>query len=334
MAITLNRRETRAHAAKEQAAAKRPQPRMEDFLAVDPMEVELGVGLLRLADVKRGGDLLERIGRVRQTIAGEIGILLPKVRIRDNMRLEHHQYRIKIADTAAAEGMIDAGSLGEAASQIASHLAETARQNAAELLTRDAAKHLIDELRRTSPVVVDELIPGVMKLSEVQQVLQSLLREEVPIRQLGPILEALGDEASHTRDPILLAEHVRQRLARTLCARYRDKDNHLRVITLDPALEDEIRSGSDYTEQGLQIRLSPEFIDHLCHALEAEVAALVAHQGPPVVLVSPFVRLAVKQITSAYLPQLTVLGYNEITRDTKIESVAMIPSPQLLIPNP
>ena len=327
MAVTLTRRENRAHAAKEQAAARRPQPRVEDYLTVDPMEVELGVGLLRLADAKRGGDLLERIGRVRQSIAAEIGIILPKVRIRDNMRLEHHQYRIKIADTTAAEGTIAAGAVGDAAAEIASHLTKTVRENAAELLTRDAAKHLIDELRQTLPVVVDELIPGVMRLSEVQQVLQALLREEVPVRQLGPILEALGDEASRTRDPILLAEHVRQRLARTLCARYRDKDNRLHVVTLDPTLEDEIRSGCDYNEQGLLIRLSPEFVEEVCRSMEAEVAALAANQRPPVALVSPLIRMAFKQLTAAHLPQLAVLGYNEITRDTKIESVAMIPNP-------
>ena len=208
---------------------KPPEQRVEDYLAVDPMEVEIGVGLIRLADPRRGGDLLERIQRVRQNVAADLGIILPKVRIRDNMRLEQNQYRIKIADVPVAEGMVypgkflamDSGAttgkvtgmatkdpafgtpavwiepgvrdqaemfgytVVEPGSVIATHLTETVRRHADEILTRDATKHLVDELKRTAPAVVDELIPGVMKLAEVQQILQMLLRERVPIRQLA-----------------------------------------------------------------------------------------------------------------------------------------------------
>ena len=191
------------------------------------MELELGVGLIRFADARRGGDLLERMQRMRQNLAAEMGIILPKVRVRDNMRLEPSQYRIKIADMVVAQGTIDR-TASEPGGAIAAHLNETVRQHADELLTRDAVKHLIDELRQTSPAAVDELIPGMMKLGEVQQVLQLLLREGVPIRQLGPILETLGDHAPRTRDPIMLTELVRQRLARTICTRYRDEDLRLR----------------------------------------------------------------------------------------------------------
>ena len=262
LALSMTRRGAAAQAAseaKKQAEAAKPaETRVEDYLSVDPMEVEIGVGLIRLADPHRGGDLLERIQRVRQNVAGEIGIILPKVRIRDNMRLDQNQYRIKIADMPVAEGLVHAakflamdaaatreapGTLGpgrgrvpgiatrepafgtpavwiepaerdqaekhgytvvEPGGVIATHLTETIRRHADEILTRDSTKHLIDELKRTSPVVVDELIPGVMKLSEVQQILQMLLREGVPIRQLGPILETLGDYAPRTKEPILL----------------------------------------------------------------------------------------------------------------------------------
>ncbi len=194
------------------------------------MEVEIGVGLIRLADPNRGGDLLERIHRIRQNVAGEIGIILPKVRIRDNFRLDQQQYRIKIADMPVADGHVEPGMLlamdsgmttGKVAGHrhartrpsaprrsgstprvreqaemygytvvepgavIATHLTETIRKHADEILTRDATKHLLDELKKTSPAVVEELIPGLMKLAEVQQILQMLLREQVPIRQLG-----------------------------------------------------------------------------------------------------------------------------------------------------
>jgi flagellar biosynthesis protein FlhA len=332
------------------------------------MEVEIGVGLIRLADPKRGGDLLERIQRVRQNVAADVGILLPKVRIRDNMRLDQNHYRIKIADMPVAEGnvypgmylamdsglttgkvggiptkdpafgtsaqWIEAGdreraemhgyTVVEPGSVIATHLTETVRRHGDEILTRDATKHLLDELKQTSPAVVDELIPGVMKLAEVQQILQMLLREQVPIRNLGPILETLGDYAPRMKDAILLTEYVRHRLARTICTRYRDAENTIHVVTLDPALEDRIRAGFEHNEHGLFVRMSPQAIEVTCRLIAAEVEKLVRANHPPIVLVSPQIRAALKQITAGHLPQLVVLSYNEITRDTRIESTAMV----------
>ncbi|MHB8902949.1 MAG: flagellar biosynthesis protein FlhA, partial [Thermoguttaceae bacterium] len=243
MAVNLSRKSARTQAkdeAKKKADdTKKPEDRIEDYLAVDPMEVEIGVGLIKLADPKRGGDLLERIHRIRQNVAADIGIILPKVRIRDSFQLDQQQYRIKIAGMPVAldtvyPGMflaIDSGmttgkvsgfetkdpafgtpalwiepsvrekaemlgyTVVEPGAVIATHLTETVRKHADELLTRDAAKHLLDELKATSPAVVEELIPGQMKLAEVQQILQMLLREHVPIRQLASILETLGDYA-------------------------------------------------------------------------------------------------------------------------------------------
>ena len=217
LAVMISRRTAQvresAEAERRAAVAAKPDRRIEQYLAVDPMEIEVGLSLIRLADPRRGGDLLERIQRVRRDVASQIGIILPKVRIRDNMRLRQNQYQIKIADMPVAEGTVQPDTV-EPGALIANHLAETVRKHADEILTRDAAKHLIDELKQTSPVVVDELIPGVMRLAEVQQVLQMLLREGVPIRQLGAILETLGDYAPRSKDPVLLAEHVRQRLER------------------------------------------------------------------------------------------------------------------------
>ncbi len=353
---------------KRAEAAKPREVRVEDYLAVDPIEVEIGVGLIRLADPKRGGDLLERIQRVRQNVAADIGIILPKVRIRDNMRLDQNRYRIKIADMAVADGTLDpatylamdsgvttgkiqgipttdpafgtpavwiepglreqAEMLGytvvEPSSVIATHLTETVRRHADEILTRDAAKHLIDELKQTSPAVVDELIPNVMKLAEVQQILQMLLREGVPIRQLGAILETLGDYAGRTKDAILLAEYVRHRLARAICTRYRDTEGRLHVVTLDPALEDRIRSGFEHNERGMFIRMSPQAIEATCRVIAEGVEKLTVASRQPIVLVSPQIRAALKQMTTPHMPQLIVLSYNEITRDTTIDSVAMV----------
>jgi flagellar biosynthesis protein FlhA len=326
LAITLSRRETKANAAedkKQTDTARRSQQRVEDYLVVDPMELELGIGLIRLADPKRGGDLLERIQRVRQSLAAEIGLILPKVRVRDNMRLEQNQYRIKIADMAVAQGSLDAKVL-DPGNTLAVHLSETVRRHADELLTRDAVKHLLDELRRTSPAVVDELIPAVMKLGEVQRVLQTLLREQVSIRQLEPILETLGDYAVHTKSTAELAEHVRQRLGRAICLQYRDVGSRLHVVTLDPALEERIRAGVESNDDRLDILLSPYDVEAICSAIESKIRKLAATGHLPIVLVGPSIRPALKQLTTAHLPQLVVLGYNEITRDTKIESVGMV----------
>lgn len=372
LALTMTRRQKTADAvAASQAqieAKKPPEERVEDFLAIDPMEVEIGVGLIRLADPKRGGDLLERIQRVRQNVAGDIGILMPKVRIRDNMRLEQNQYRIKIADIPVAEGVVYPGMLlamdsgltngkvrgletrepafGTAAvwidpptrdqaemfgytvvepvSVLATHLTEVVRKHADEILNRDAAKHLVEELKKTSPAVVDELIPGLMKLVEVQSILQMLLREQVPIRQLAPILETLGEYASRTKDPVLLAEYVRHRLARAISSRYRDKSGKLHVVTLDPALEDRIRAGIEHNERGMFIRMSPQAIEITCKLIGREIEKLTLASHPPVVLVSPQIRAGLKQMTSSSLPRLVVLSYNEITRDTQIESIGLV----------
>jgi len=372
LAVLLSRRTRRAH---QQAEAERrreqtasSEPRVEDYLASDPIEFELGLGLLRLADPRQGGDLLRRIGEVRRGVATELGIILPKVRLRDNLSLGRNEYRIKIGGVAVGGGRIMADrrlaietaatttpvpgvptvdpargavalwiepescdeakrhgyTVVEPGGVLAAHLTATVQQYADELLTRDAAKHLVEELRRDSPAVVEELIPGVMKLAEAQQVLQMLLRERVPIRQLGAILEALGQAALRTKDLILLVEHVRGRLARTLSAAYRDNEKRLHLVTLDPALEDQIHAAVEHNERGLSVRMSPREVEEICRLIAAEVERLTSNGYPPVLLVDPRIRPAVRRLTAASLPHLVVLSYNEITRDTMVDAVAMV----------
>jgi flagellar biosynthesis protein FlhA len=374
LALVMSR-QNRELEAKKQAAARvaaeksaAPEERIEDYLAIDPMEMEIGVDLVRLADPKRGGDLLPRITGVRQAVASEIGIILPKVRIRDNMRLGERQYRIKITNNMVAEAEVDphrllaiASGMSEStlpgettkdpafgqpavwiepglraqaemsghtvvepAAVLATHLQRVVRRHADELLTRDAAKDLIDEVKKASPAVVEELIPGAMKLAEVQQVLQMLLREEVPIRQLSTILETLGDHVLKTKDPIWLNEYVRHRLARTICGRYRDAENRLHVVTLDPAFEDRIAAGIDHNERGLFVRMTPQMIETTCNAIAEEVKKLTAAGHSPVLLVGPQIRPGLKQVTSANLPDLVVISYNEVTRDTRIDSFGIV----------
>jgi flagellar biosynthesis protein FlhA len=207
---------------------------------------------------------------------------------------------------------------------LATHLTEVCRGHADEILTRDATKHLIDELKATSPAVVEGLIPGTLSLAEVQGILQLLLREQVSIRQLGLILETLGDHAPRSKDPVLLAEYVRHRLARQICTRYRNQDGELYVIALDPALEDRVRAGFEHNERGLFVRMSPQAVEATCRAIATQIEKLTTANHTPIVLVSPQIRAAIKRITENHLPMLVVLSFNEITRDTKIVTMGIV----------
>jgi flagellar biosynthesis protein FlhA len=321
-----------------------------------------------LADPNRGGDLMKRISTVRATLASEMGILLPMVRIKDRMSLPEYSYELEMAGNRIAFGTlrpdrllaIDSGltvgpiqgdetvdpafgkrafwieprnrqqaeiygyQVVECGAVLATHVQETARKHADELLTREVAKQLVDQLKKTSATIVEELVPGTMKLAEVQQVLQNLLREDIPIRQLSTIFETLGDFAHRIKDPIWLTEYVRHRLARTISHRYRDPAGVLRVVTLDPAMEDRIAAGSEQTERGIFIRMSPDAINKTCVRIADQVKKLDQLSKPRCVLVSPKIRVALRQITQENLPDLRILSYNEISKDTSVESVAMV----------
>jgi len=353
--------------AAAQQEAKQSEDAVEDYLKTDPMELEIGVGLISLADPARGGDLLDRIHRLRKEVASEIGIILPRVRIRDSMNLDEIHYRIKIAGQPVAAWLvypdlflaIDSGmatgkvqgletiepaydtpalwieesvkeqaqiygyAVVEPNAVIATHLLETIRKHADEILTRQATQDLLNELQKESPAVVEGVL-GVLTLAHIQQVLQLLLREKVPIKQLGTILEALGDYGSQIKDPIQLTELVRRKLSRTICSRYKDENNVLNVVMLDPTLEDQIRAGIEQGPNGLFIRLTPTAIDTLCKKILAEVEKLTSQRLNPVVLVNPQIRFVLKSITSATMPGLVVLSQNEITHDTPIASIGYV----------
>ncbi len=352
----------------KKTVAERPSSRPEDNLLVDPMELELGFGLIRLADSNAGGGLLDRVTRVRHRIAQELGMILPKVRIRDNIRLDQRQYQIKIHDVPVAWGTLFADGLlaideGAAEGQlpgvpatepasgrrafwiepaereraerlgyrvvdpatvIVSHLTEIARRHSDELLSREQIHQLLDNLKRTAPRIVEELVPGVLKAHEVHQVLCNLLRERVPIRNLETILETLGAYAGRIRDLGLLTEYVRQSLSRTICQQYRDRNRVLHVITLDPAVEDILAAGVEYGERGMTIKLSPQVSEAATQGISEQLDYLAAGSHPAVVLTTPQIRAALKQITSASLPALAVLSLNEVTRDTQVESAGQV----------
>lgn len=375
LALMMSRRAKQEEKVKEDLVAaeeaeknQKTEDAVEDYLKIDPMELEIGIGLIPLADPGRGGDLLDRIHRLRKEVASEIGIILPRVRIRDSFHLDQLQYRIKIAGQPVAMGMVypdlylamDSGmaagqvqgletvdpafgtpalwidaatkdqaeifgyTVVEPGAVIATHLLEVIRKHADEILTRDGTQQLIDELTKAAPAVVGSVIPSVLDLAQVQKVLQLLLREQVAIRQLGAIMEILGEYGRQTKDPFILTEQVRARLARTICTKYRNSEGVLHCVLMDPALEDQIRAGFEYSEHGMFIRLSPNAINNLCQKILTELEKLTQLNMPPVVLVNPQIRLALKHMTSSTIPGLVVLSYNETTPDTQIVSVGVV----------
>jgi flagellar biosynthesis protein FlhA len=356
IATTLFRKERADRAAAEQqqresdsAAEATPQKRVEDFLTVDPLEVAIGLGLLPLADPGRGGDLMQRIASLRNQMAAEIGIVLPKVRVRDDATLEDQSYEIRLFGDFVASGQLRTDKLlargqgrttgqlkGErligpdgrvtgvwidpidreqaliygyktqtAPAVLADHLEQVARGHADELLSRDATKHLLDELQQVAPAMVQELVPETMKIADVQKVLQGLLREAIPIRQLGIILEALGDAAAETKDTEQQIECVRRRLARTLCVGLRDASGLLRVIELDSAWGSNLQ-------------------DITCDAIEQAVKNLRAGGYPAVLLVVPELRRPVKELMTRSGIDVHVLSTAEITSDTQVEIVHVV----------
>ncbi len=365
---TRQREELEAQRVADEAAAATPRQKLaEDYLSVDPMEISIGLGLLDLADPSRGGDLMQQIVALRNTIATDIGIILPKVRVRDDAQLADDVYEIRLAGNTVAssslrsdqvlaidqgnttgelEGTpaldvqsqyrclwIDSAQQQQAAvfgyvvqrpvDVLVSHLHEVSILHADELLSRDATKHLIERLRETSPTVVDELLPSVMRLSEVQQVLQLLLKEAVPIRQLGLILEILGDRFAETRDqpfnPVTLCEFVRQGLSRTICSRLSDRQSTLHCARLDTEHQSELSHVVGAPDLQVLNRISQEMSEFTCERIQEAVKNLIAEGHPPVVLVSPRIRFAVRQITTQTMPWLHIVSFDEVSKETRIK---------------
>ncbi|MFN3190389.1 MAG: flagellar biosynthesis protein FlhA [Aureliella sp.] len=369
IAILMRReQQAKAHAIEQQkmeeqkaVASRKAAP--EDLLAVDPLRVSIGAHLLRLANPKAGGDLLEQIASTRAGLASEMGFLLPQVRLKDNLSLPVDAYEVLLSgevigqgrlkpdgililghiegrqvtdavrdpatgtlahwvDIPTAERLIEAGYDYRTPSEcIAAHLQSLSIRYADELLTREQTKRLVEQLSKTSPAIVEELVPNILKLSQVQQVLQWLLEENIPIRQLGLILESLADCAPRSDSPVALTQAVRNRLSRTICRRFANASGVLNAVTLDGYLEEHIASNVRYMEDDWVVAMSPSEIDGLCGEIQA---ALDESIGTPVLLVRPNCRLPLRQIIKDRIPDVAVLSHSELTMETKIESTASI----------
>ncbi len=352
---------------REDVSKKAPE-NVEGLLQVDPMELEIGYGLIRMVDPAQGGLLLERVTRIRRQMAVDMGMVIPPIRIRDNMQLEPNHYVVKIRGITIAEGDIvpdmfmamDAGAvtgtiegtptrepafgmdafwISEAQKQraeslgylvvdgttvLTQHITELIRQHSAELLTREDVNNLIKTLKESNPAVVEEVVPAIMKPGEVQKVLQNLLLEGISIRDLATILETLGDFAPKTKDPEVLTEYVRNSLARTICQQYREKDGKIYVVTLDPKLEDLIKSGLDRSGAESVMTLSPIKLKEIGEALQSKIESVLGTGHSPVLLCSPQTRLQVKRIVETVQPGTPVISYNEIVKDLQVESLGMV----------
>lgn len=361
--------EVPAAAEPDSAAATGTGPdAVTSLLAVDPLELELGYALLPLADQSGGGDLMDRIVAIRRQMAIELGIVLPYIRVRDNIQLKPTQYAVKLRGVDTGQGEVfpdhylamNPGGVTEQvpgietvepafglpalwvqsghkeraelagytvvdpAAVIATHLTEIVRQHAAELLGRQEVQALLDTVRQSHPAVVQELVPDVLTVGEVQKVLQNLLREHVSIRDLVTVLEALADHGRYSRDPDVLTEYARQALRRSIAQQYRLQDGRLPVMTLHPDVERQLEDVAQQREAGGAAQLSPEFLQKLLGSL-AEHAGKAAAQGHLAVIVTtPTVRPLFRRLTEATMPRLVVLSYQELMADSELEVVGMV----------
>ena len=360
--------EESAEQEENEAQEIRKPENVVSLLNVDPIELEFGYGIIPLADVNQGGDLLDRVVMIRRQIALELGAVVPIIRLRDNIQLNPNQYVIKIKGIQVSEGEIlfdhymamnpgyveeeitgiptfepsfhlpaiwitesqreRAESLGytvvDPPSIIATHLTEVIRQHIAELLTRQDVQNLINNIKDNNSTLIDELVPKLMGIGEIQKVLQNLLEEGISIRDLVTILETLADHAAVTRDPDILTEYARQGLKRAISSKYFTVGEVTNVVTVDPASEQEIMNSVKNTEQGSYLSLDPERSKKIVEALGNELKKLEDMGKNPIVITSPIVRMYFRNLAKDYYKDIIVISYNEVESNVELQSVGMV----------
>ena len=335
--------EEMAEAEENEAQEIRKPENVVSLLNVDPIELEFGYGIIPLADVNQGGDLLDRVVMIRRQIALELGAVVPIIRLRDNIQLNPNQYVIKIKGIQVSEGEIlfdhymamnpgyveeRAESMGytvvDPPSIMATHLTEVIRQHIAELLTRQDVQNLINNIKDNNQALIDELVPKLIGIGEIQKVLQNLLSEGISIRDLVTIFETLADHAAVTRDTDILTEYVRQSLKRAISGKYFPPNEVTNVITLDPKVEQEIMAAVKNTEQGAYLSLDPARTKAIMDSLGEELKKLEDMGKNPIVITSPIVRLYFKKLASDYYKDIIVISYNEVESNVELQSVGMV----------
>ena len=364
---TQNVLEAAAAEAREKAKPVEGPERMEALLKVDPLGLEVGYGLIPLLDASQGGTVLERIKALRRQMAQDMGIVVPPIRIRDNLQLPANTYRLllrgeEIARSTVMPGQYLAMNPGTAtegiqgtpttepafglpafwipenqrdhaqlmgytvvdgATVITTHISELVKQKAPELIGRTEIQQLLDALKETNPKLVEDLVPNVVPLGVIQKVVQNLLRERVPVRDLARILEATADAIGITRDPLTLTEYVRQHLGRSLTSPHLSDNNELGVLVLDPKLEQTIQAGIETTDRGSFLALDPSKLQELLNRIVNGITSLLPG-AQPVLLTNPVVRPHLRHLLERALPHLVVLSHSEVPMDVRVVNLGTV----------
>jgi flagellar biosynthesis protein FlhA len=352
---------------KKQKTEVGPEP-VEHLLLVDPLEVEVGYGLISLVDREQGGEFLDRVRSIRRQFALEMGLVIPPIHIRDNLQIKSTEYQIllkgvKIAgaelmvnhylimdpgdSTRKIEGVetkepafnlpavwIPEGKKEEAklagytvvdsVTVMATHLTEVLRKHASELLGRQEVQNLLDNLSKSYPKAVEELMPNLLSLGAVLKVLQNLLQEQISIKDMLTIVETLADYAPLTKDPELLTEYVRHKLSRSIISPYIGEDGVLELITMAQDVEDLLLKGIQKTEHGSYLSIDPKVANPIITSIKKEAEKAMAKNVQPIIMTSPAIRRHLKKMVEYFVPSLMVLSQSELLSDIRFKSIGEV----------
>jgi flagellar biosynthesis protein FlhA len=345
------------------------EEKIEDYLQVDPIELEIGYALIPLVDEQQGGDLFNRITNMRKQLAIELGIIIPPVRVRDNLQLDPSQYIVKIRGNVVArdslimdrllamnasagddgldginavepafglpgrwiehhlreEAEINGYTVVEPSAVLSTHLQEILKRNADKILGRQDTKKLIDNIKREYPAVVEELTNDVLPIGTVQKVLQNLLKEGIPVRDLVTILESLLDYSRVTKNVDVLTEYVRHSLSETIAAIYRDQNGIVQAIAMDPKLEETISTAlQNQRESSPSLGLSPETIRGIHESLTENIESAVVQGVQPVVLCSATIRPYFYRLIHTPFPNVAVVSFTELPPESEVEFIGQL----------
>lgn len=350
-----------------QAQEIRKPENIVTLLNVDPIEMEFGYSIIPLADVNKGGDLLDRVVMIRRQCAMELGVIIPPIRLRDNIQLEPNEYIIKVKSIEVARGtvMIDrylamnssnsdkevkgietvdpafglpamwiddverekaevyGYTIVDPPSVIATHLTEIVKRYSYELLGRQDVQLLLDNLREKQPALVDDVVPSVVSVGDLQKILSNLLHESVSIRDLGTILETVGDYGDKINDMDVLTEYVRQSLRRAITQKYAPTRS-VHVITVSPQLEQLILDNIQRSDQGTYLSLEPQIIQKVFTSLRESLEKVMSFGIQPIVLTAPQIRFHFKRLTEQMAPDLVVLSYGELEQNIEIHADGVV----------
>lgn len=360
--------ESKERETKKNAHEPSSEEDVERLLHVDRMGIEVGYKIVPLVDPLKNGGILERINALRRQMARDMGMIVPPIRVRDNLHLGANQYVIKIRGQDIAKGdvfpecylAIDSGgttksidgtkttdpayglpavwitgsvkddaeasgyTIVDPVSVMITHLTEIIKNHAYEILCREDVQKLIENLKKESPSLIEELTPSVLPLGSVQEVLKNLLKEQIPIRDMATILETIADYVTATKDTELLTEYVRQRLSRTICQKYQNVEGKIGVISFDPQLEQAIANAIHKTDRGNLLALEPLMAQKLIDKLTEVIRGSLATGYEVVLLTSSNIRSHIRHLIENALPQVAVLSYKEVSSGVKIDSVGIV----------